>query len=51
LAQPGLFLNSVGDVSLLPAVLRAAAAPAERPDNAAMTALSQKTGLVSIFGL
>ncbi|MGD9535687.1 MAG: aldo/keto reductase [Alphaproteobacteria bacterium] len=51
LARPGIFLNSVGEVSLLPSVLRAASAPAELPDDAAMTALSQKAGLVSIFGL
>lgn len=45
LAQPDLFLNSVGDVDLLPAVLRAASAvatePAETaPSDAAMAGLS-----------
>jgi aryl-alcohol dehydrogenase-like predicted oxidoreductase len=51
LAQPGLFLNSVGDVGLLPAVLRAAAAEIEVPDTAAMAAHAERTGLASIFGI
>jgi aryl-alcohol dehydrogenase-like predicted oxidoreductase len=52
LAQPGIFLNSVGDVQLLPAVLRAAAtAGREVPDEAVMAGLSQRQGLSSIFGL
>ena len=55
LARPGIFLNSVGDVELLPHVLRAAAelgAARERaPADAAMAGLSQRAGLASIFGL
>jgi len=53
LARPGIFLNSVGDVGLLPTVLRAAdnAAPELCPDDATMAELSQRTGLSSIFGL
>ena len=56
LAQPYVFLNSVGDVGLLPAVLQAAAefgdaAPAQVPDEAAMAAFGQRAGLASIFGL
>ena len=51
LAQPGLFLNSIGDVDLLPAVLRAADALAPAPNDTAMAALSERTGLASIFGL
>jgi aryl-alcohol dehydrogenase-like predicted oxidoreductase len=50
LARPGIFLNSVGDVDLLPAVLRAAAA-AEEPDAALMARLSERAGLATIFGL
>jgi aryl-alcohol dehydrogenase-like predicted oxidoreductase len=53
LARPGIFLNSVGDVGLLPAVLRAAdelggAAP---PGDRVMAGLSQRAGLASILGL
>lgn len=51
LAQPGLFLNSVGDVGLLPSVLRAAGQPIEAPDEAAMADHSKRTGLASIFGI
>jgi aryl-alcohol dehydrogenase-like predicted oxidoreductase len=51
LARPGLFLNSVGDVALLPAVLRAADAPAEVPADARMGQLAERAGLASIFGL
>jgi aryl-alcohol dehydrogenase-like predicted oxidoreductase len=53
LARPGIFLNSVGDVGLLPAVLRAAeevgAAPAASDE--VMAGLSRRAGLASIFGL
>ena len=51
LAQPGLFLNSVGDVNLLPAVFRAASETPTPPDTAAMAAHSGRTGLASIFGI
>ncbi|MSP66841.1 MAG: aldo/keto reductase [Alphaproteobacteria bacterium] len=51
LARPGIFLTSVGDVNLLPAVLRAAADRGPRPPDAAMAAHSQRTGLSTIFGL
>ncbi|MDP6269300.1 MAG: aldo/keto reductase [Alphaproteobacteria bacterium] len=51
LARPGIFLNSLGDVDLLPAVLRAAADMGAAPDDAAMAELSERTGLSSIFGL
>ncbi|MBL6600516.1 MAG: aldo/keto reductase [Alphaproteobacteria bacterium] len=51
LARPGIFLNSVGDVGLLPSVLRAAAERIELPDDAAMAAHSERTGLASIFGI
>jgi aryl-alcohol dehydrogenase-like predicted oxidoreductase len=51
LAEPELFLNSVGDVGLLPAVLRAADALGPAPGEAAMAELGERSGLASIFGL
>lgn len=51
LARPGIFLNSVGDVGLLPSVLRAAAERIELPDDGVMAAHSERTGLASIFGI
>ena len=52
LARPGIFLNSVGDVGLLPHVLRAAAELGpDLPDDAAMAQLRERAGLASIFGL
>ena len=51
LAQPGLFLNSVGDIDLLPAVLRAAAGEIVAPDPAQMAAQAERQGLASIFGI
>lgn len=51
LARPGIFLNSVGDVDLLPAVLRAADDLGAMPDDAFMAGLSDRVGLSSIFGL
>jgi predicted aldo/keto reductase-like oxidoreductase len=54
LARPGIFLNSVGDVGLLPKVLRAAAELAESepkvPDEV-MAAFGQRAGLATIFGI
>jgi aryl-alcohol dehydrogenase-like predicted oxidoreductase len=56
LADPGIFLNSVGDVELLPHVLEAAAeldeAPREAlPGDPAMARFAERAGLASIFGL
>ncbi|MDG2285949.1 MAG: aldo/keto reductase [Alphaproteobacteria bacterium] len=51
LSRPGVFLNSVGDVGLLPSVLRAAAKRISLPDDALMAAHSERTGLSSIFGI
>ena len=51
LSQKGLFLNSVGEVKLLPAVFRAASQKPEKPAKEEMEALSEKMGLASIFGL
>jgi aryl-alcohol dehydrogenase-like predicted oxidoreductase len=51
LARPGIFLNSVGDVTLLPEVLKAAASPAAAVPDAVMAALAERTGMSSIFGI
>jgi len=51
LARPQLFLNSVGDLSLLPLVLEAADALGPAPDDAAMARFNERAGLASIFGL
>ena len=51
LARRDLFLNSVGDVELLPAVLRAASCDIALPDEAVMAAQAGRLGLSSIFGL
>jgi aryl-alcohol dehydrogenase-like predicted oxidoreductase len=51
LACPGIFLNSVGDVDLLPAVLQAADELGEAPTDEVMAKLSERSGLSSIFGL
>ena len=51
MCSASLFLNSVGDVNLLPLVLQAADEIGPVPDNAAMAKLNERTGLSSIFGL
>lgn len=51
LARDGLFLNSVGDVDILPAVLRAADELGPAPSDTEMIALAERSGLSSIFGL
>ena len=52
LSDRRFFLNSVGDVDLLPIVLRAADELGSlAPEETAMAKLNAKTGLASIFGL
>ena len=51
LARPRMFLNSVGDVNLLPLVLQAADEVGPVPDDAAMAKLNERAGLSTIFGL
>ena len=51
LGRPGIFLNSAGDVGLLPTILRAAGGGHETISDAAMAELGQRTGMASIFGL
>jgi aryl-alcohol dehydrogenase-like predicted oxidoreductase len=49
LSRPGVFLNSVGDVTLLPRVLDAAARYAGGPDDAAMDALVERSAAEPLF--
>jgi aryl-alcohol dehydrogenase-like predicted oxidoreductase len=49
LGRDGLFLNTVGDVKLLPHVLAAAERVGERPDDAAMHALVERRSLAPLF--
>jgi aryl-alcohol dehydrogenase-like predicted oxidoreductase len=51
LGRPGIFLLSVGDVGVLPLVLKAASEPVVPSEAALMASLSQRTGMASIFGL
>ena len=49
LGRPGVFLNTVGDVALLPNVLDAASRFASRPTNEAMDELAASRNLVPLF--
>jgi hypothetical protein len=49
LGRPGVFLNTVGDIHILPKVLDAAEAFAERPDEEAMRQLETTWGLEPLF--
>jgi aryl-alcohol dehydrogenase-like predicted oxidoreductase len=49
LGRDGLFLNTVGDVTLLPKVLEAAAKVTSRPDAQAMRSLEESFGLQPLF--
>jgi aryl-alcohol dehydrogenase-like predicted oxidoreductase len=49
LGRDGLFLNTVGDVKLLPHVLAAAERVGERPDDATMHALVERRSLAPLF--
>jgi aryl-alcohol dehydrogenase-like predicted oxidoreductase len=49
LSRPGIFLDSVGDVDLLPKVLDAASRFTEPPDDAAMTALVERSRSEPLF--
>ena len=49
LGREGLFLNTVGDVSILPSVLAAAAKVTGRPEAAEMRALEDSFGLQPLF--
>src|SRR6266536_3365604 len=49
LGRPGVFLNTVGDVTLLPKVLDAASRYESRPDDGAMDELASQRKLVPLF--
>jgi hypothetical protein len=49
LGRPSVFLNTVGDVALLPKVLDAASRFASRPTNETMDALTANRNLVPLF--
>jgi predicted aldo/keto reductase-like oxidoreductase len=51
LGVPGVHLNTVGDLTLLPKVLDAAARFERRPPDDAMAAIAQSQRLTSLFGL
>ena len=49
MSRPGVFLDSVGDVGLLPKVLDAASRFTGAPDDAAMSALADRTAAEPLF--
>ena len=49
LSRPGTFLDSVGDLDLLPKVLEAASRFTEPPDDAAMSALVHRSHTEPLF--
>jgi len=49
LGKPGIFLNTVGDIHILPKVLDAAERFTERPDDAAMGDLEKAWGMEPLF--
>ncbi len=51
LGRPGVFLNTAGDIHLLPKVLDAAARLEPRPSDADMAALVEDQRMSSLFGL
>jgi aryl-alcohol dehydrogenase-like predicted oxidoreductase len=51
LGRPGVFLNTVGDLTLLPCVLDAASRFTRRPSDAEMAAMQDAARTSSLFGL
>ncbi|MGH7299934.1 MAG: aldo/keto reductase [Candidatus Rokuibacteriota bacterium] len=51
LGRPGIFLNTAGDLALLPRVLDAASRFTRRPPDADMAAVHDATRMSSLFGL
>ena len=51
IGRPGLFLNTAGDLTLLPRVLDAAGRFSRRPTDAEMMAMHDATRMSSLFGL
>lgn len=51
LGRPGIFLNTVGDLELLPKVLDAAQRFEQRPDDAEMSEMSEQQAVTTLFGI
>lgn len=51
IGRPGIFLNTAGDVHLLPKILDAASRYEKQPDDDAMTAMLEKQYMTTLFGL
>ena len=51
IGRPGIFLNTAGDLTLLPRVLEAAAHFTRRPSDAEMATMHDSTRMSSLFGL
>jgi len=51
LGLPGVFLNTAGDLTLLPRVLEAASRFERRPSDDEMAAMLDSTRMTSLFGL
>jgi hypothetical protein len=51
LGHPDIFLNSAGDVDLLPAIFKAASDLEPKPSDETMVKLNQQEGTTSIFGI
>jgi hypothetical protein len=49
LGRPGIFVNSAGSLSLLPAILEAAASFEVAPDEAKMQAAAERLGVEPLF--
>jgi hypothetical protein len=49
LGRPGVFLNTVGDVTILPRVLDAASRASARPTDAEMDRLVERAGMTPFF--
>ena len=49
LGRPGMFLNTVGDIDVLPLVLDAASRFQERPSDAAMQELAERQAMEPMF--
>jgi aryl-alcohol dehydrogenase-like predicted oxidoreductase len=51
IGRPGVFLNTAGDIQLLPKILDAASRYDKRPDDEAMTSMLEKQYMTTLFGL
>jgi len=51
IGRPGIFLNTAGDIQLLPKILDAASRYDTRPSDDGMTTMLEKQGATTLFGL